>query len=166
MFLTLMLLMLPVLLLADDSQIITLKDGSQIRGEITSFASGVYTVNTPALGYIKISSSQVANIANNKIAPGQNSTGTLQASSNEDINQRVQTTQTQVMNDPRMMSEITDMMKDPEIVQLLSDPDLAKKFMSRDVKAIQNDPKAQKLMNNPKIQAIMEQLRHNSSTQQ
>ena len=148
------------------NQIITLKDGSQINGEITSFSSGVYTVNTSALGYIKISSSQVANIANTKTAPGQNSIGTTQPSSNDDINQRIQATQAKVMNDPHMVSGIIDMMKDPEIVQLLSDPELTQKFMSRDVKAIQNDPKAQKLMNNPKMQALMDQLRNNSSAQQ
>ena len=166
MLLALALLMLPTLLLADDSQIITLKDGSQINGEITSFSSGVYTIHAPALGYIKISSSQVANIANTKTAPGQNPIGTPQAPSSEDINQRIQATQAKVMNDPSMISGIVDMMKDPEITQLLSDPELVQKFMSHDVKAIQNDPKAQKLMNNPKIQTLMEQLHNNSSTQQ
>ena len=84
--------------------------------------------------------------------------------SNDEINQRIQTAQTSIMNDPEMMKQVQAMAQDPELMKLLSDPTLVKAVMAHDVKAIEGNPKAQELMNNPKMRALAEQMRGSTSS--
>ncbi len=155
------------------TQVITLKDGSQIKGELVSAIGGVYIIRTPTMGDIKINSSQVANIANTPVMPTQPTSPpgpttnpyATQPLSDDSMNQKVQAAQTRIMNDPETMAEIQEMVKDPQMIQLLSDPTLTKEVMSHDVKAIQNNPKAQELINNPRMRALMNKLRSKDSSQ-
>jgi len=51
--------------LADSSeQLITLKDGSQIKGHVSGIAGGVYTVTTPTNGNVQVPAANVASIVN------------------------------------------------------------------------------------------------------
>ena len=151
---------------ADNTQTITLKDGSQIKGELISIASGVYTVHTPTMGDIKISSSQVVNITNAQAMPVSAMPPAANPSSSDNgLNQKIQTAQSRLMADPQMITEIQELMKDPELMQLLTDPSLTQAVLSHDVKSIQNNPKAQALMNNPKMRALMDQMRQQNYTQ-
>lgn len=148
-----------------DTQVITLKDGSQIKGELVSVGGGVYTVQTAALGNVKVDASQVVNIANGAVAPAANPYAS-QPPSDNGLNQRIQTVQSKLMSDPNMMAQVQQMTQDPELMQLLSDPSLTQAVLSHDVNAIQNNPKAQELMNNPKMKALMDQLRNSSNNSQ
>ena len=151
--------------LADDSQVITLKDGSQIKGELVSVAGGIYTVRTPNIGEIKINSSQVVSISNGAaVAPPPYAYPPQQAASDDGLNQKIQSAQSILMNSPEMMAQLQVMMQDPEMMTLLSDPSVTQAVMAHDVKAIQNNPKAQALMNNPKMKALMDKLRNSSNS--
>jgi len=144
-----------------EAQTITLKDGSQVKGELVSFTGGVYTIHTPALGDIKVDSSQVVNIANGSLpATATNPGSSAQSPADNGFNQKIQSAQSKLMADPQMMAQIQEMTKDPELMQLLSDPTLVQAVMSHDVQAIQANPKAQELMNNPKMRALMDELRN------
>ena len=164
------LVLLPQVAFSATQMIIILKDGSQIKGDLVSFSGGIYTIHTSTLGDVKISSSQVANISQAQIlqaipplaAPA---TTNVSPASDGEVDQKIRSAQTKLMNDPEMMAEIQGMIKDPEMIQLLSDPTLAKEVMSHDTKAIQNDPKAQQLINNPKMRALMDKLRNKDSSQ-
>ncbi|MBI3602777.1 MAG: hypothetical protein HY209_07800 [Candidatus Omnitrophica bacterium] len=156
------LVLLPQTALSAD-QIITLKDGSQIKGELISAVAGVYTIHTPTMGDIKINASQVATIANAQIMPAANPDATP-SPSDDVMNQKIRSAQTKLMGDPEMMAEIQEMVKDPELMQLLLDPTLTQEVMSHDTKAIQNNPKAQELINNPKMRALMDKLRSKNTS--
>lgn len=136
-----------------EPQTITLKDGSQIRGELTGVAGGIYTVQTPTLGEVKISSSEVASISNGAPVAVQH-----QQAPTVDLNSRVQEAQSKLMNDPAMMQQLQALAQDPELMRLLSDPELVQAVTSRNVQAVENNPKARQLMNNPKMRALMEQM--------
>ena len=61
------LLSLPLILMAcglgfAETQVIALKDGSQIKGELVGVANGVYTISTETLGNLQIKSDQIASI--------------------------------------------------------------------------------------------------------
>ncbi len=145
---------------AEETQTITLKDGSQIRGELIGVGGGVYTIHTATMGDIKILVSQVASISNG--APVPQAQGSTPASDGN-IDQKIQSAQSKLMNNPQMMQQVQAMAQDPQLMQLFSDPALVKAVMSHDVKAIEGNPKAQELMNNPKMRAIVEQMQGNPS---
>ena len=163
-FLTFFLLSaLPPLAFAE-TQTITLKDGSQIKGELLSVANGVYTFKTPALGEIHLSGNQVTTITNGPTTsmPAQNTAGTYPpqaAAANPNVNQQMQNMQTQLMSNPELMSDIQKMMEDPEIIKAISDPAFTQAVTSKDVNAIQANPHTQQLINNPKMKTLMEKLR-------
>jgi hypothetical protein len=173
------LLVLTCRMAAADTQVITLKDGSQIKGELSGVANGVYTVRTPTLGDIHITSNQVISISAETAGAAVASPPAANASANAmpavpalpglpaagasgDMSQRITSAQNQLMANPEFVAEIQNFAQDPEITQLLSDPQLMQEIMSKDVNAIQKDPKAQALMNNPKMQALVEKLRGNT----
>src|SRR5579863_5380352 len=55
---------------ADDSQqVITLKDGSQIKGVLSGIDNGIYTVKTPIIGDVHVAVGDVASITNSNAAP-------------------------------------------------------------------------------------------------
>ncbi|MBI4310049.1 MAG: hypothetical protein HY591_06940 [Candidatus Omnitrophica bacterium] len=151
-----------------ETQTITLKDGSQIKGELTGVNDGTYTIKTPLLGDIHINSSQVANIGSAGMAmPGAQppANGLQPQASNGDMGQKIQTMQTQLMANPEFMADLQQMAQDPEIMQLLADPALVQAVTAKDANALQNNPQGQKLMNNPKMRAIIEKLRGSSASQ-
>jgi len=150
-------------LFAVTDQIITLKDGSKIKGEVVSLSSGIYTVHSPALGDVKVNASEIVSIAGSTNATQQNTPDMGQAQTDTSINQRIKSAQNQLLNDPQMMGELMEIMKDAELEPLLSDPDLVNKVLSNDVKAIESDPKAQELIKNPKMRALMDQMRNSPS---
>ncbi len=80
--------------------------------------------------------------------------------------EQVEAAQAQMMNDPEIMSDIQEMMKDPEMVKLLTDPELMKKVTSHDLEAIAKDPKAQELMRNPKMLELIQKMQSKVSSQQ
>ena len=49
-------------------QVITLKDGSQIKGVLSGIENGVYTVKTPIIGDVHVAASDVASITNGNAA--------------------------------------------------------------------------------------------------
>src|SRR5271154_1620639 len=48
-------------------QVITLKDGSQIKGQLAGIDNGVYTVKTPIIGDVHVAASDVASITNSSV---------------------------------------------------------------------------------------------------
>ena len=142
-------------------QVITLKDGSRIKGELVGVKDGSYTIKSSLMGDVTVSGDQVANIANSQEAL---SSPTLPASpaapnANGALDGQIQAAQNKLMTDPQMMGDIQTLVQDPEIAQLLTDPALMQAVMARDPAALQNNPRAQALMANPKMRALMDRLR-------
>ena len=158
---TLFVLSITAVSFADQSeQVITLKDGSQIKGELSGIDNGVYTVKTPIIGDVHVAASDVASItsgAGNGTAP----VAALQnqaSPSMPNMDQQVADSQKQLMSNPQAMATLREMMQDPEIMQALQDPALVQAVTSHDYAAVQSNPQIQKLMSSPKMQALLQQL--------
>ncbi len=143
-------------------QVITLKDGSQIKGVLAGIDNGVYTVKTPIIGDVHVAANDVASITNSSAAtalPPANNTNYPPASEpGPSMDQQVAASQKQLMSNPQSMATLQEMMQDPEIMQALQDPALVQAVTSHDYQAVQSNPKIQALMSNPKMQALMQKL--------
>ncbi len=146
-----------------DTQVISLKDGSQIKGELIGIQDGVYTIKTPVIGEVHVKSSEVTGINAEGAVPAPSAPQPMAATGSIDINTKMQEMQSQLMSNPDAMAEIQQIASDPAITQLLSDPELMRIVMSKDVNAIQNSPKAAELMNNPRIKNLIQKLQGTSS---
>ncbi len=149
--------------------VITLKNGSQIKGEVLGLNNGVYTVKAPIIGDIHANATDVVSITNGEaalpeatqpIAQGQISASTPV---NNQLKQQVQSAQAQLISNPQNMMELQQMIQDPDIAQLLSDPELVRLVTANDVHAIAANPKTQALLSNPKMRAFIEKLRGSSN---
>lgn len=148
---------------ADDSQqVITLKDGSQIKGQLAGIDNGVYTVKTPIIGDIHVAASDVASITNGNAAIAALPTNAAPPSSTSgalpNMDQQIMASQQKLMSNPQSMEVLQEMAQDPEIAQALSDPALVQAVTSHDYQAVQSNPKIQELMNTPKMQALLQKL--------
>ncbi len=148
--------------------IISLQDGSQLRGEVISMQDGVYTIQTPIIGTLQVQSNQITSIsAGGTSAPANPVPETAPAgnANNAEINQKLNTMQTQLLADPQFIAEVQELVNDPEIVQLMSDPSIMQAVMARDVRMMESNPRAKELMANPKMQALIEKLQRQNSNQ-
>jgi len=154
---------------ADQSdQVITLKDGSQIKGHLSGIENGVYTVNTPIIGDVHVAAGDVASITNPGASPaGTNQNNTNPAASGVSAvpitDQQIMTQQQNLMSNPQAMADLQQMAQDPEIMKALSDPAIVQAVTNHDYQSLQNNPKLQELLSNPKMQALLQKL---SSQQQ
>ena len=141
-------------------QVITLKDGSQIKGELSGIENGVYTIKTPIIGDVHVAASDVASITNgtgNGTAP----VAAVQSQSSGSIpnmNQQIADQQKKLMSNPQSMAILQEMMQDPEITHALQDPALVQAVTSHDYQAVQSNSNVQALMSNPKMQTLLKKL--------
>ncbi len=143
-----------------EQQIITLKDGSQIKGELVGVGNGKYNVQTSTMGKVDVDTAQVVSISSQGVQAqsGVGFTSSPSVQGSDDFNQRITETQNKLMNDPQALNQIMEMTKDPELMKLLSDPSITQAAAARDVKALENNPKARELMKDPKVRKLMESL--------
>ncbi len=146
-------------------QVITLKDGSQIKGVLSGINDGVYTVKTPIIGDIHVAASDVASITNGNTPPPVAALPANNAPAPSGaMDQQIAAQQQKLMNNPQSMATLQEMMQDPEIAQALQDPALVQAVTSHNYAAVQSNPNVQKLMSNPKMQALLKQLSAQQST--
>jgi hypothetical protein len=145
--------------LADD-QVITLKDGSQVKGDLIGIKDDNYTIKTESMGEVTVSKDKVLSINNGAVAPAAPLTGALPIAES----QAVDAAQQQLLSNPEMMSQIQALAQDPEVLELLSDPTLVETIASKNPDALKAHPKGQALMDNPKLRAIVEQMQNQPST--
>jgi len=160
---TLFILSMTAVSFADQSeQVITLKDGSQIKGELSGIENGVYTVKTPIIGDVHVAASDVASITNGNAPvttlPTNNTTPNQSSASTPNMDQQIAASQKQLMSNPQTMATLQEMMQDPEIMQALQDPALVQAVTSHDYAAVQSNPQIQKLISTPKMQALLQKL--------
>jgi len=151
---------------------ITLKDGSVIKGELVSFANGIYTLQTDNLGRLQLPEANVVSVASEgaipqvfqaQAVPHQTQGG----SGNAGFSGQVSAMQSQMMSNPQTMQTIQAMVQDPEISAMMADPnfikDLTTAVSSNDPQSLANNPNIQKLMSNPRMQSLIQQF-HGGTT--
>ena len=139
---------------AQSVKTITLKDGSVIKGNVLQLADGVYTLETGNLGKVTVPESDILSITTES-APVLPNTGDTAGAS---LKGQVQEMQTSLLSDPEVMTEIQNIMQDPEIRSVLSDPAFMQAIMSYDPNQIKQNEKTQYLLQNPKFQSLMEKI--------
>lgn len=160
-----LLILLPCSLAFAETQIITLKDGSQVKGELTGINDGTYTIKTPLMGDVQVSSSEVTSISAEGAMPAAQPAAFNQAPAmpaQDDMSQKIQSMQNQLMANPAYLADIQEMMQDPEIAQIMADPEFVQAITTQNFNAVQSSPRTQELMNNPKMRAFIEKMRGGS----
>ncbi len=141
--------------MAGDDAVIYLKDGSVIRGKITSHVSRVYSVKTPSLGTMRIHESKIASIKMGAAAlPKGNSTPSAGAGASNALGRETQAMQKKLMADPEIMNVILSLADDPQIQQVLADPAILQAVSAGNMDALVANPKFLKLMSHPKVLEI------------
>ena len=106
---------------------IELTDGSVINGEIISLSDGVYTINTPSLGQIKLEGTKVSKIEIGKI---------------ENLSQaQVESYGKTLMEDPKNAAIVTELAADSQFQELAKDPQIAEAAKAGDIQAIMKNEK-------------------------
>lgn len=149
-----------------DQQVITLKDGSQIKGVLSGIDNSIYTVKTPIIGDVHVAASDVASITNGNAPvaslPTNNtnyptpSGQTLGGPSS--LDQQIAASQKQLLSNPQSMAILQQMTQNPEIMQALQDPALVQAVTNHDYAAVQSNPAVQKLINDPQMQVLLKEL--------
>lgn len=133
---------------AGEQRRIELVDGSILSGEVLSYADGVYTLHTDALGTVTVEDSRVRTIGS--------CADPAPASSSPDA--QVRSLQERMESDPGIMGIIDSLKDDPAFRQILDDPALLKAVESGDLASLMASPKFLQLLQNSKVQEIQEKL--------
>ncbi|MBF0478312.1 MAG: hypothetical protein HQL26_02405 [Candidatus Omnitrophica bacterium] len=140
--------------------IIHLKDGSNIKGQVTSLNNGLYTIKTETLGNLTIKAEDVANINNPAIPqtkPAETNPQVLQNQMNA-ASPDIKAMQNKILADPNMMQQVQGLINDKEIMNIIQDPEFMKAIMSQNVEAIKDNPKTEELLKNPNMQKMLQQM--------
>jgi hypothetical protein len=140
--------------LASAEQIIRLQDGSEIRGEVVSFSSGVYTIDTRSLGIIKLAGDQVRMMTSGG-APANEPLAEVREQMDA---QTVQSIQSTIAANTGLMTTIFRLQNDPAMKAVLSDPEVMRAVQNLDLQALADHPKIKALMTSPEVQRIQNQL--------
>jgi len=129
-------------------QVIHLKDGSQIHGEVLSMQSGTYSVKTRSMGVIRVKSDQVQSIG-----------GAQYPAVDKPAESTIQSIQSSLTSNQSVMSSILTLQDDPAMQAVLSDPKVMQAVQNMDMQALAQNPKIKALMNSPQMQRIQDSLR-------
>jgi len=85
-------------------QVITLKDGSQIKGQLVGINNGSYTIQVPVVGEVRASMSDVVSVTNaNAPTLAAQPTTNQQSVSAQNYDRQIVANQKQLMSDPQSM---------------------------------------------------------------
>lgn len=144
-------------ILADDTRILELTDGSVISGQIISLKNGVYTIVSPTLGQVQLRDSEILSIRS-----GSASYRIMQSSpqnfNSEQSDKTFAEIQSRIMAEPETRSLVMSLQQDPEILAILNDPAIMQAIATRDMEALRNNPKIRQLEGNPTIRKILGRL--------
>ena len=158
--LTFLLLLFPSISNAQEAKVITLKDGSTLKGQVLELNNQTYKVQTENLGVVSIPEADVVSIQ----AASAVSTDSLAGSG--DLKNQVNQLQGQIMADPKIIDEIQKLTQDEEVMKILSDENFIKDVMSYDENKIKNNEKVNELMANPQMKELIEKVNQQLSPQQ
>lgn len=145
---------------AQTLKMITLKDGSVLKGTVIQMEDGVYTLETPDLGRVDIPESNVLAITSPEASgPRHQPTDPNNEQENADLKRQVQQVQGAILSDPGLMTDIQDVVNDEDVKAMLSDPGLMEDVMSFDQDKIRQSDNVQNLMQNPKMRELMDKIR-------
>ena len=142
-------------------RIITLQDGSILKGEITELKDHVYAIESPLLGQLRIQESDIVSIQNIQsfYTPAANaSEGKNLSPENAQFMNQVQHIQSNILSDPKLILEIQNLAQDKEFMSILLDENFMKDILSFNLYHLEENKKFKDLLNNPKIKELIEKV--------
>jgi len=180
--LALALVALPGLLTAGDKpgvQVITLKDKSVIRAQVTEMAGGFYLVKSPVLGDMKIPTGEVISIQQeaapvqsagaadtapkSDAAAAQSSLGTAGL---ESLRSALASKVQGLVSTREGMNAVMDFSQNPELKAVMSDPQVMKAIQNGDYSALMKSAAMKSLLDNPRTKALIQSVMATQGTPQ
>jgi hypothetical protein len=146
---------------AADSKVITLQDGSKIKGNVIGMDNGSYVVETPSMGQVHIPDNNVASITAASSAEIQEQAPSAQDSvpSNITATPEFKSMQAQMMSNPEVMGDIQKLIQDPDVMAVMADPSFIAAIQSGNTASLQSDPRLKRLSDNPNVQALIQKIK-------
>ncbi|MCR4337453.1 MAG: hypothetical protein NUV91_06580 [Candidatus Omnitrophica bacterium] len=149
-------------------QTIVLKDGTVLKGRLVGIKNNHYQIQTTALGQLEIPAMNVTNISSGTPslpAAGQIPTispNSMPALSGLGLSPEQSGNFYQgLLANPKVMTIIEEITKDPQLMNLLMNENLLQDIMSMDPTRIGKNPNVDKVMSNPSMQRLMNEIEKN-----
>lgn len=142
---------------ANAERVIELNDGSRIFGVIVGYENGVYTIESQALGNVRMPDAKVRSIYSPSHPPAQ-AESQVGASPDSATLSQIERYQARILEDPGALPKIMSLQQDPSIVDILNDPQIMQAIMSGDISTLQNNPKIRRLESNQTIRQLLQRF--------
>lgn len=142
---------------------IDLTDGSVIHGEIVSYADGIYVVNTPTFGEIRVDGAKVAKIESTNASSSIVPINPTEPPTNLTPPQ-IDAYKDKLMNDPKNAAVITGLAADPQFQEIAKDPQIQEAIKSGNIQDLIKNEKFIDMVNSPKFQEGVKKLTHDEQT--
>jgi hypothetical protein len=146
---------------AADPMRFELTDGSFFSGEIIAVEAGELTIDSSALGRVRIAQSHLASMTPVSAAATPEPTpvpappsATRPAANTEEMQALGQI----MMSDPALQEQISNLSANPLMREILSDPELMQQVLAGDLEALSRDPRIQRLAEDPAVRRVSETL--------
>jgi len=137
------------------AQIIRLKDGNILKGQLVAVDGKIYTIRTSSLGEIRVHMEDIESIsrAGHAGQPPASASGHAAAPPLP-----LNMLQEKMLNDPEVRACVDDIMADEQIMSLLENQDLIGTILQGNPQALMENEKIMVLMQNPKMMKLMSLL--------
>ena len=160
----------------NDLQVITLKDNSVVRAQVTEMSGGFYFAKSPALGDMKIPTGEVVSIHNEATAaqsadassiPPKSETADAQASPGatglESIRSALSSKVQDLVSTHEGMNAVMDFSRNPDVKAVMNDPQVMKAIQAGDYKALMQSPAMKTLFDNPQTKSLIQSVLHSKT---
>ena len=107
---------------AQTLKIITLKDGSVLKGKVVQLKDNMYTLETSSLGRINIPESNILSIASPEALSAQDQQSDENRNAQKaQLQNQVQQMQGNILSDPELITDLQNIINDEEIHQKMPD---------------------------------------------
>lgn len=141
--------------IADSLRIIELNDGSQIAGEILSFESGVYTIQSGTLGRLHIPDESIRAIRSDRPKAAL-AGGALVPVPSPSTGAQFAEIQSRILSDPNLLTIVMSLQNDPQLLSIFNDPVLMRAIAAGDLESLQSSPKILELKGHQTIQQLFQ----------
>lgn len=147
-------------------QVITLKDKSVIRAQVTEMSGGFYIAKSPALGDMKIPSGEVVSIQQEAAAvsaPAQaGDSATAQplpgAAGLDALKSAVASKVQGLVSTREGMNAVMEFSQNPDVKAVMNDPEVMKAIHGGDYGALMKSQAMKSLLDNPRTKALIQSI--------
>lgn len=140
---------------AADSGVVTLTDGTVIRGEIISLNNGIYKIKTDSLGILEVDEKKIRSVNFAPETPSGSHSGDTQSS---DYASQLRALQSMMLNDEATADLVFSLQNDPDMQDVLNDPEIMEAINTGNFNYLFGNPKIQRLMDNANVQQIQRNI--------